>query len=117
MICLTTSIESLGLMLDSLAMEAHLPQEKLTYLCSTLLNWLEHKQCSLWELQELISFLQFFTHMIPHSHSFVCSLINFSMTFDGNFMCRHIPAYVCSDKLWWLAYADAWNGVQILEAP
>jgi len=113
----TTSIQFLGLMLDSLAMEMCLPQEKLTYLHGILCDWLVHKQCNLQELQELIGFLQFCAQVIPHSCSFICSLINFSMTFNGNFMQRHILAYACSDILWWLAYAESWNGIQILEAP
>jgi len=39
------------------------------------------------------------------------------MTFNSNFTHRHIPAYACSDILWWSAYSNSWNGVQILEAP
>ena len=37
--CHSTSINFLGLTLDSLAMEACLPQEKLTYLCDVVCSY------------------------------------------------------------------------------
>jgi len=42
-----TCIEFLGLELDSEAMEARLPQDKLTYLCAYLLDWQSCSRCSL----------------------------------------------------------------------
>jgi len=30
---------------------------------------------------------------------------------------RHLPAYARADIRWWLSYAQAWNGVQILDPP
>src|SRR5882724_11251927 len=51
----TTCIEVLDL--DSAAMEAHLPQDKLIYLHSYLLEWQTHIRCNLKDVQELIGFL------------------------------------------------------------
>jgi len=42
-----------------MAMEAGLPQDKLSYLRDFLLKWHMNRFCTLWELQELIGFLQF----------------------------------------------------------
>jgi len=102
-ICPTMCIEFLGLELDSAAMEAHLPQDKLIYLRSYIVDWQSRSCCSLKDLQELIGFLQFCVQVIPHGRTFIRGLINFSMMFKSDFMCRHIPAYVCADMRWWLS--------------
>jgi len=77
----STNIEFLGLELNSMAMEAHLPDEKLVYLKVLLDSWLQWSKCSLWDIQELTGFLQFCVQVIPHAHMLTCRLIKFSMTF------------------------------------
>ena len=62
-----TAIEFLGLQLDSEAMEACLPLDKLNYLQDLLDSWELHSSCSLKELQELTGFLQFCAQVIPHA--------------------------------------------------
>src|SRR5882672_12645731 len=92
-ICPTTHLEFLGLELDSQAMEARLPIEKLGYLHELLDSWMGCKACVLKELQELVGFLQFCAHVIPHGRTLICGLINFSMTFPDDFSQRHVPGY------------------------
>lgn len=111
----TTSLEFLGLELDSSLMEARLPSDKLIYLRDLLARWDKQRQCDLRSLQELIGFLQFCAQVVPHGRTFIRGLINFSMTFQSEFSRRHVPAYARSDIHWWSIYAQAWNGVQILE--
>jgi len=111
----TTSLEFLGLELNSSAMEAHLPIDKLDYLQETLVNCGRPQCCSLRNLQELIGYLQFCMQVIPHGCTFIHGLINFSMTFPSDFSQRHIPAYARSDIHWWLTYMRSWNSIQILE--
>ena len=53
----TTCLEFLGLELDSIAMEACLPEDKLTYLCSCLMEWQACKHCTLKDIQELMVWL------------------------------------------------------------
>jgi len=47
----TTSLDFLGVGLDSAAMEAWHPHDKLAYLCKFMLEWDMHRQCNLRELQ------------------------------------------------------------------
>jgi len=47
-----TCLEFLGLELDSAAMEARLPIEKLSYLHESLLEWVSCRHCNLKDLQE-----------------------------------------------------------------
>src|SRR5882672_2676869 len=81
------------------------------------MGWGAHVQCSLKELQELIGYLQFCTQVVPHGRTFIRRLINFSMKFPSEFAMRHVPAYARADTRWWQSYAQAWNGVQILDQP
>jgi hypothetical protein len=62
-----TQIEFLGLELDSVAMEAHLPLDKLEFLRSLLHDWSAKQSACLQEIQELTGFLQFVSQVIPHS--------------------------------------------------
>jgi hypothetical protein len=78
----TTQIEFLGLELDSVAMEACLPLDKLSFLRLLLHEWsVKHIAC-LWEVQELAGFLQFVS---PCSCSFLYHIIDFSMKFYSPF--------------------------------
>ena len=47
----STQVKFLGLELDTVAMEARLPSNKLLYLCNLLLKWLDRHSCSLLDLQ------------------------------------------------------------------
>jgi len=116
-ICPTTCLEFLGLELDSLAMEAHLPQDKLSYLQAELRTWSSRKHCTLKQVKELIGFFHFCAQVIPHGHTFIRGIIYFSMTFKCKFALRHIPAYARADIRWWLGYAQSWNGIQVLTKP
>ncbi|TFY57507.1 hypothetical protein EVJ58_g6982 [Rhodofomes roseus] len=110
-----TSLEFLGLELDSVAMEARLPHDKLSYLRDDLLpHWSAKHRCTLHELQELIGFLQFTTQVIPHSRAFIQRLIDFSRTFRSPYANRHIPNYARADLTWWRTFVPAWNGIRAI---
>ena len=53
-LCPSTQVEFLGLQLDTVAMEAHLPGDKLLYLRNLLLEWLDCCSCLLLDLQQLV---------------------------------------------------------------
>jgi hypothetical protein len=98
-------------------MEARLPEEKLSYLRTLLLEWLARRSCSLHDLQHLVGFLQFCSQVIPHSRAFLRRLINFSTTFKSRHAIRHIPAYARAEIRWWLVYTWKWNGVCLITPP
>ena len=110
----STQTEYLGLDLDTLAMEARLPADKLLYLRDLLRLWTKRRRCSLHDLQQLIGFLQFCSQVIPHSRAFLRRLISFSMTFRSQYAVRHLPAYALAEIRWWRTYASAWNGIHII---
>ncbi|KAG9223380.1 hypothetical protein CCMSSC00406_0009271 [Pleurotus cornucopiae] len=114
----TTHLEFLGIKLDTDAMEAQLPSDKLAYLKELLDAWSTKTTCNLHELQGLTGFLHFVSQVISYSHAFLRRLIQFSTTFSTPpHSCHHIPRYACCDLRWWSTYASSWNGITLIDTP
>ena len=109
-----TQIEFLGLELDSVAMEARLPPDKLVFLKSLLQDWSVKRLACLREVQELAGFLQFVSQVIPCSRSFLRRIIDFSMRFQSPFQRLYITKGVKADIHWWRTFCTPWNGVRLL---
>ena len=109
-----TQLEFLGLELDFIMMEAHLPSDKLAYLTDLLDAWTLKTKCSLHELQELMGLLQFASQVIPKSRTFICRLLDFSLTFTSPFATCYIPKSAASDICWWQTFSAQWNSVMVL---
>lgn len=110
----STCIDFLGLELDSVAMEARLPPDKLQYLRELLQIWARKHSATLRETQELVGFLQFCSQVIPRSRTYIRRLIDFSMNFTSSFQVLRIPAGAHADIRWWSIFCSVWNGVRIL---
>ena len=110
----TTKIKFLGLELDSIAMEAQLPPDKLMFLQLLLCEWSSRQFSSLQITQELAKFLQFFSQVIPCSCSFLHHIIDFSTKFHSPFQRLHISRGVKADIHWWQTFCAPWNGVCLL---
>jgi hypothetical protein len=110
----TQVIEFLGLILDSLHMEACLPEFKLELLCKLLGTWASKTTCTLHEAQQLSGYLQFCSQVIPHSRIFLHHLFDFEAKFSSAFSQCHILSGVHSDLTWWQVFSACWNGVRIL---
>lgn len=90
----TTVLEYLGIILDSIRMEARLPADKLTYLGELLEQWSAKSHCTLHELAELTGYLMFCSQVIPYSRAFLRSMFDFSSTFKSSFSRRRISRSV-----------------------
>jgi hypothetical protein len=110
----STCLEFLGIELDSVAMEARLPVDKLSYLADLLYKWYSKTHCTLRELQELTGYLQFCSQIIPFSMAFLRSLFDFSSSFKSSFARRRITRPARRDISWWLTYSSAWNDVHFI---
>lgn len=111
---LATEIEFLGLELDSIAMEARLPQAKLDILRDLLSSWQNKSYSSLTELQELTGYLQFVSQVIPTSRAFLHHAFHFMTSFTSAFSHRRIPKALHHDIEWWSSTALHWNGVHLI---
>ncbi len=111
----STLIKYLGILLDSIKMEAHLPDTKLAFLRELLYAWKLRHTCSLHDLNELTGYLQFCSQVIPTSHAFIRSMHDFYSTFRSPFTQRWIPKLVRIDLDWWLNTAIHWNGISLIK--
>ena len=112
----STEIEYLGITLDSIAMEARLPPDKLSFLLELLEEWRSISRCTLRQLQELTGYLQFTSQVIPMARAFLRALYSFSGTFSSAFSVRRLPSAVKRDLQWWRSVARTWNGIHILRS-
>ncbi len=102
----STLIQYLGILLDSIKMEAHLPDTKLAFLHELLYTWKLWHTCSLHDLNELTGYLQFCSQVILTFRTF----IRLCMTFLPHFNC-----YLLNDgsQNW---SASTWTGGWILQS-
>lgn len=112
----STEIEYLVITLDSIAMEARLPPDKLSFLLELLEEWRSISRCTLRQLQELTGYLQFTSQVIPMARAFLRALYSFSGTFSSAFSVRRLPSAVKRDLQWWRSVARTWNGIHILRS-
>ncbi|KAF7345311.1 Integrase/recombinase xerD [Mycena sanguinolenta] len=110
----STCLEMLGIELDSIAMEARLPAEKLAYLSEVLHVWRGKTHCSLRELQEFTGYLIFCSQVIPHSRAFLQSLFDFAASFKSSYSRRRLSHAARRDISWWSDFAATWNGVHVI---
>ena len=112
-----TALPFLGIQLDSIAMEIHLPPEKLTRLRKELAAWKAHKKCKKRELLSLIGLLFHACKVVRSGRSFLCRLIDLTM------VPKHLEHYVRlnvdarSDIEWWAQYSQTWNGISMMHLP
>lgn len=111
-----TTIEFLGLELDSIAMEIRLPREKLDHLRNLTSSWVHRRTCTHREIDELTGFLQFTSQVIPTSRAFLRGLYDFAATFHGSsqFTRKHISKSALYDICWWHSVAAYWNGIHLI---
>ncbi|KAF5315911.1 hypothetical protein D9611_004925 [Ephemerocybe angulata] len=110
----STTLEFLGLELDSITMEVRLPPAKLEYLVELLDAWDAMSSCTRSQLNELTGFLQFTSQVIPTSRAFLRSLYDFSKGFSSRFTQRRIPGPAKKDLRWWKTVAVGWNGIRFI---
>ena len=76
----TTCLEYLGILLDSTALEARLPTDKLENIHQALHRWSSRTRCKKQELLSLIGTLSFAAKVVPAGRSFLRRMIDTSTT-------------------------------------
>ena len=110
----STCLSFLGIELDTVSMQARLPQDKLTRLCEELVGWQDKKSCTRKELEHLVGVLQFACRVVPQGRPFVRRMINLLCVPSKSFHHVRLNKEFQSDLLWWHSFAHAWNGISLL---
>ena len=110
----STTIPFLGVELDSVAMEARLPQQKLVQLRSLLGRWRKYKGCSKRDLLSLVGVLSHACKVVRAGRSFLRRLIDLSTVVSGMDSHIRLTQAARSDIEWWYLFSEDWNGVAML---
>ena len=108
------TIPFLGIELDSVALELHLPQDKLQRLKALLESWRERRSYKKRDLLSLIGLLSHACKVVWAGRVFLRRLIDLSMIpkHPDHFVCLNEEAR--SDIEWWVRYCESWNGIQMM---
>lgn len=106
-----TSIEFLGINLDSIKFQASLPKEKIDRIILVSSTLLEKTSCSKRELLSLLGHLNFAMRIIPQGRPFISHLLSLASSVHS----LEDPITItqaCRDELrLWLTFLNQWNGL------
>ena len=106
-----TSLEFMGVLLDSNKMEARLPLDKLTRIKEALHEWSREKSATLKELQSLIGSLQFACRFVVPGRAFLQRIISLTKGISNSRWHIKLNTEFRKDVPMWLAFLEHWNGV------
>ena len=110
-------IEFLGIILDSLKMEARLPPDKLNRLSIELDAWHIKKSDTLQELQSLIGTLNFACKVIPPGRAFLQRIINLTRGVPKPHHHIRLTKGFREDVKMWQNFLKSWNGTSLFLNP
>ena len=106
----STCLEFLGIVLDSLGMEARLPLEKVQRIKEELALWKGKKSATLVELQSLIGTLNFACRVIPPGRAFLQRIINLTVGLKKPHHRVRLTKAFFQDIAMWEVFIFSWNG-------
>ena len=105
----TTSLEFLGITIDSEKMEVRLPEDKVVQLGLLLDQWAAKKSCRKRELLSLIGKLAHACKIVRVGRIFLRRFIEYSTKAAHLDHWIHLSLDVRADIGWWQAFLQAWN--------
>jgi hypothetical protein len=107
----TTKLVFLGIFLDTLAMEASLPDDKLIRIREVIAYFSAQKTCTKREFLSLLGHLNFASRVIPAGRSFVGHLLERARTVKKLHHRLTLTAGCRRDLAMWTMFLSQWNGV------
>ncbi|KAG1936323.1 proline and serine-rich protein 1-like [Pimephales promelas] len=107
----TTSIEFLGINLDSVQFQASLPKEKIDRIILVSSTLIDRSNCSKRELLSLLGHLNFAMRIIPQGRPFILHLLSLASSVNALEDLISI-SQTCRDELrLWITFLKQWNGL------
>ena len=106
-------IPHLGVVLDTLRMEARLSQDKLDSLQEEIESWVSRRSGTKRELLSLIGKLMYATQVVHHGRPFLRKLINKANALRSMHFRAHLSKEDREDLIWWKDLLTNWNGVSL----
>ncbi|CAG2219551.1 unnamed protein product [Mytilus edulis] len=104
-------LEYLGIVLDTVNMQARLPQDKVKRITDFITLILSKKSCTRKELEQLLRHLNFATRVILLGRSFVSYLYKLMSSVKESFYHVHLNKECKADLYMWLSFLKNWNGI------
>jgi len=105
-----TVFSFLGLELDSVSQQIHLPPKKLREILEELSNWQSHSKTIKQKLLSLIGKLAFAARAVPEGRLFIRRLITLSTKAKWLHHRRRLNSDAQADIAWWQEFLPTWNG-------
>ena len=112
----SSTIEFLGITIDTVRQELRLPDDKLERLKTLLATWTPSKgdSCTRKELESLLGVLAHACTVIPQGRSFLRNTITLVHGAKKPYHHRRLNKDFLSDLEWWRLFAPHWNGKGII---
>ncbi|XP_039528978.1 uncharacterized protein LOC120480100 [Pimephales promelas] len=106
-----TSLEFLGIILDSVLMQASLPDDKLSRIRAVLESFLVARTASKRDMLSLLGHLNFAMRIIPQGRSFISRLLTLAHSVDRLQDVIFLDDGCRSDLRFWSHLLNNWNGI------
>ena len=113
----STTLEFMGITLDSVLMQARLPGDKLLKARATLSSWSHKRSCYLREVQSLIGTLQFACRVISPGRAFLECIIQLTKGHNNPGQVIFLNNDFHKDVVMWQLFLSHWNGVSLFLPP
>ncbi|XP_040181179.1 uncharacterized protein LOC120914567, partial [Rana temporaria] len=107
------SITFLGINLDTQAMQASLPLDKLTRIRATIHDFTQSQGCTRRQLQSLLGMMNFAMRIIPQGRSFISRLLVFLTPAQDPDRILKLDQAAVSDLAMWDEFLTSWNGISM----
>lgn len=102
-------------LLDTIRMEARLPEEKLARIQATIREWLGKKKATNRVILSLVGPLQHAAKVVRPGRTFVRHMYIVTARVPELDYYTHLNKEFCSDLSWWHLFVSSWNGVGFLQ--
>ena len=110
----TTTMEYLGIEIDTVQMQLRISDERLNDIMNELYAWKHRKVCTKRDLLSIIGKLTFVSRVVRAGRTFVRRMIDESKKFKHLHYKITLNSCIQNDIAWWIMYLPTWNGVSFM---
>ena len=110
----STTLTFLGITLNTMRMEARLPDDKLSRIRQLTKTWLNKKKATKREILSLVGLLQHATKIIRYGRTFVSRMYSTAARVKELDFYTRLNLEFRSDICWWHAFMAHWNGLSFI---
>ncbi len=107
----STSLEFLGITLDTNLLQASLPAAKLNRICLIISNFLHAPSCTKQQLLSLLGHLNFAMRIIPQGRAFISHLLSITSSVPSLLSAISLSHSCLAELRLWLHLLETWNGI------